>query len=80
MKRIKKNNYDGSISQGTDLMIANFEKYLKLKTKHLGHMVWSLSCRTQSYGAHEGADEKPERPVCLYHLTLFASVHLAGND
>lgn len=32
MKRIRHNNYNGSISQGTDLMIANFEKYLKLQT------------------------------------------------
>lgn len=32
MKRIKKNEYNGSISQGTDLILINFEKYLKLKT------------------------------------------------
>lgn len=32
MKRVKNSSYNGSISQGVDLMIANFEKYLKLKT------------------------------------------------
>lgn len=32
MKRIKKNEYNGSVTQGTDLMLKNFEKYLKLKT------------------------------------------------
>ena len=32
MKRINNNDYNGSIKQGVDLMISNFEKYMKLKT------------------------------------------------
>ena len=48
MKRIKKNNYDGSISQGTDLMIANFEKYLKLKTNASDENIKKLSDKVKS--------------------------------
>lgn len=32
MKRIKKDEFNGSVSQGINLMLINFEKYLKLKT------------------------------------------------
>ncbi len=48
MKRIKKNNYDGSISQGTDLMIANFEKYLKLKTNVPDEKIKEISAKVKS--------------------------------
>ena len=32
MKRIKKDKFDGNVSHGINLMLINFEKYLKLKT------------------------------------------------
>lgn len=48
MKRVKKNNYDGSISQGTDLMIANFEKYLKLKTNTSDDKIKEISDKVKS--------------------------------
>ena len=48
MKRIKNNNYDGSVSQGTDLMIANFEKYLKLKTDVSDEKVKEISAKVKS--------------------------------
>lgn len=48
MKRIEKNKYDGSILQGTDLMIANFEKYLKLKTNAPNEKIKEISAKVKS--------------------------------
>ena len=43
MKRVKKERYNGSISQGIDLMQNNFEKYMKLKTSASEDKIQQLS-------------------------------------
>jgi len=48
MKRVKNSNYNGSISQGTDLMIANFEKYLKLKTNANDEKIKEISSKVKA--------------------------------
>lgn len=48
MKRIKSSNYNGSIQQGTDLMIAKFEKGLKLKTNANDEKIKKISSEVRA--------------------------------
>ena len=43
MKRINNNDYNGSISQGIDLMQKNFEKYLKIETNANNEQIKAIS-------------------------------------
>ena len=43
MKNVKGNEYNGSISQGIDLMLAKFEKSMKIKTKVSEDKIKALS-------------------------------------